>query len=79
MIFFYYICNEIIIVFFQKASLQVAIEKGNLEIIQLLLTCPKLDMNLKIVFMIKVFHKILSKSFNRVLNQLLIQLLNAYF
>lgn len=39
--------NEIYIYFFfNKTALYVAVEKGNIDIIKLLLTCDKLDLNI---------------------------------
>lgn len=53
--FFYFILNE-------KTPLQIAIEKGNAEIIKLLLKCQNIDVNLKsilifyfILFQIQLF------------------------
>ena len=34
---------------FHKTALQIAIEKENLQIVQLLLTCKKIDINSKYV------------------------------
>lgn len=36
--------------YFQKTPLYAAIEKGNLEIVQLLLARPELDINLKSIY-----------------------------
>ena len=34
---------------FQKTALHVAIEKGNIEIIRILLSNPKIDVNIKYI------------------------------
>lgn len=41
--------NEISFVLFNKTALVIAIENGNLEIVQLLLQCEGIDVNSKLI------------------------------
>lgn len=45
--------------FFQRNALHIAVQQGNLEITQLLLSYDGIDVNAKLVFLIQFTHKIL--------------------
>lgn len=55
MFFFYTISN--------KAPLHIAIEKGNLDVVQSLLSNPNIDVNCESVFIILLFSNKISKFF----------------
>ena len=67
------------IIHFYKASLHLAIEKGNIEIVKLLLTSDKLDINLLLIFNMLCFYKIQNHIFQLYLKSYLSITFNIIF
>lgn len=55
--------NAILFIFFYATPLHLAIEKGNIEIVRLLLSKPNLNINSKYIQKVILFHTILKHYF----------------